>query len=117
MVGTSDRITKATTRGGSDPVVTGLRERLEIVPGEQQGRVAVVRSLVVHHLRRVIAAAFAERICGEIRGAQLLPAPAIDARRRGARGDVLRLALAPGCHTDGLMLRGCEWHVEVQLAR
>lgn len=104
------RVAEAAARGSGDRVVTLLREGLQIVPIEEQCRVAVVGLAVVHHGGGTEASAFTERVLGEIGEAQLLPAPAVDARWRGTRGDVVRLALLPRLDTDRLMLRGSNWH-------
>src|SRR3954453_21556507 len=77
-------VTEATIKGRGLPIVARFRHRLEIVPGVHQRGIAQVRPLVVDNRCRIAAAAFAKRMAGEVRGAELAPAMAIGPRRRRA---------------------------------
>jgi hypothetical protein len=80
---TSKLIVLLATRA-SDPVVTRLGQRLQIVPRVKQVSVPAVGFDVVHDFGRPIAAASAKRmLCQESR-TELLPAPAIPLRVLGA---------------------------------
>jgi hypothetical protein len=83
-------MTKATVEPGGLGVETGLRHGLQIVPIVHQRSIPEVRAAMVNHRGRTTAAALADRVSGEVSGAEPLPTMTIKARRClkvGARRD------------------------------
>jgi hypothetical protein len=67
-------MTEATIKNCGLAVMARFRYRLKIVAGVHERGIAQVRALVVDNRCRIAAAAFAKRMAGEVRGAELAPA-------------------------------------------